>query len=70
MFSLKKFLICRGYVGAFIDHKKPLIALVNGPAIGISVTVMGMFDLVYASDKVRLFAKSLISTYYPPILSL
>jgi len=43
--------VLQNYVGAFIDHKKPLIALVNGPAIGISVTVLGLFDLVLASDK-------------------
>ncbi|KAG7159071.1 Enoyl-CoA delta isomerase 2-like 3 [Homarus americanus] len=39
------------FVNAFIDFPKPLIAVVNGPAIGVSVTVMGMFDAVYASDK-------------------
>lgn len=44
----------RQYVAAWIDHRKPLIALVNGPAIGISVTVLGLFDLIFASDKVVL----------------
>ncbi|XP_076449589.1 enoyl-CoA delta isomerase 2-like [Babylonia areolata] len=39
------------FVGAFIDFPKPLIALVNGPAVGISVTVMGLFDAVYCTDK-------------------
>ena len=48
--SLKSF--CRNYVEAYIDHRKPLIGLINGPAIGISVTVLGLFDLVYASDRV------------------
>ncbi|MFH4982712.1 hypothetical protein AB6A40_009421 [Gnathostoma spinigerum] len=43
--------ILERYVNAFISHEKPLFALVNGPAIGISVTVLGLFDLVLASDK-------------------
>ncbi|XP_057680427.1 enoyl-CoA delta isomerase 2, mitochondrial isoform X2 [Corythoichthys intestinalis] len=43
--------LLRRYVKAFIDFPKPLAALVNGPAVGISVTVMGMFDLVYATES-------------------
>jgi peroxisomal 3,2-trans-enoyl-CoA isomerase len=39
------------YVKAYIDCKKPLIALVNGPAVGISITVLGLCDAVYATDK-------------------
>jgi len=39
------------YIGAYIDCKKPLIALLNGPAVGIGVTILGLCDIVYASDK-------------------
>uniref|UniRef100_A0A915INP7 Enoyl-CoA delta isomerase 2, mitochondrial n=1 Tax=Romanomermis culicivorax TaxID=13658 RepID=A0A915INP7_ROMCU len=43
--------LLQDYVAAYVEHPKPLVALVNGPAVGISVTVLGLFDLVYASDK-------------------
>ncbi|CAJ0929636.1 unnamed protein product, partial [Mesorhabditis belari] len=43
--------IMKEYVQGYIDFDKPLVALINGPAIGISVTVLGLFDAVYASNK-------------------
>ena len=43
--------ILREFVGAFIDHNKPLIGLIHGPAFGITVTTLALFDVVYASDK-------------------
>jgi len=43
--------ILKKYVASFIDFPKILVSLVNGPAVGISVTVLGLFDAVLASDK-------------------
>ena len=39
------------FVDAFIDFPKPLIGLVNGPAIGIGCTHLGLVDLVLSSDS-------------------
>ncbi|KJH47707.1 enoyl-CoA hydratase/isomerase family protein [Dictyocaulus viviparus] len=43
--------ILKQYIQAYIDHEKPLICLINGPAIGIAVTVLPLFDYVLATDK-------------------
>lgn len=48
----------RKMVASFIDFPKLLIAIVNGPAIGIAFTTLGLCDVVYASSEVS-FARFL-----------
>ena len=44
------------FVNSFIDVSKPVICLVNGPAVGISVTLMALYDMILASDKATFVA--------------
>ena len=47
-------LLHRKFVDSFINFPKPIVAAVNGPAVGISVTLLGLYDFVYAADRVCL----------------
>lgn len=41
----------RKLVQAFIDYPKIIIAVLNGPAIGIAATTLALCDIVYASNR-------------------
>ena len=54
-------IVLEKFVASFIDFDKPLIAVVNGPAVGIPVTTLGLCDLVFAKDT---------ATFHTPFTSL
>eukprot|EP00753_Platysulcus_tardus_P016535 PLAT5808.1.p1 GENE.PLAT5808.1~~PLAT5808.1.p1 ORF type:complete len:227 (+),score=113.29 PLAT5808.1:431-1111(+) len=53
--------ILRRFVGSFIDSRKPIVAGINGPAVGIGVTMTALCDVSYASHH---------ATFHTPFVSL
>lgn len=41
----------RKFVNTFIQFKKPIIAAVNGPAIGLGASILPLCDIVWADEK-------------------
>lgn len=67
----------KSFVNAFINYPKILIALVNGPAIGIGATMICLCDIVYATEnatfstpfvKLGLCCEGCSSYLYPKIM--
>ena len=41
----------REFVQAVLSFPKPIVAAVNGAAIGLGVAILPLCDIIYASDK-------------------
>ena len=51
-----------------IDFPKPIIGVLNGPAVGVAVTTLALMDAVYASDEVICFFFFCLLIYIFPLL--
>lgn len=47
--------IFRDFTKALITFPKPVIAVVNGPAVGLGMAMLPLCDIVYASDKATFY---------------
>ncbi|KAJ3580572.1 hypothetical protein NHX12_034368 [Muraenolepis orangiensis] len=49
--SVKMAEIVRAFVNTFIQFKKPIVAAVGGPAVGLGAALLPLCDVVWASEK-------------------
>ena len=48
-------LFCSDFVNVLSTFPKPIVAAVNGPAVGVGVAIVALCDVVYASDKASFY---------------
>lgn len=45
----------RDFVRMLVQFPKPIVAGINGNAMGLGVTMLPLFDMVFASDKAEFY---------------
>lgn len=43
--------LLRTFVDTFIQFRKPIVAAVNGPALGLGAAILPLCDVVWANEK-------------------
>lgn len=46
-----RLLSCRTFINTFIQFRKPIVAAVNGPALGLGAAILPLCDIVWANEK-------------------
>lgn len=49
--DLIRLLSSRTFINTFIQFKKPIVAAVNGPALGLGAAILPLCDIVWANEK-------------------
>lgn len=44
-------LFLRTFINTFIQFRKPIVAAVNGPAVGLGAAILPLCDVVWANEK-------------------
>lgn len=58
-------LFFRGFIEALSHFKKPLAAVVNGPALGLGMTILNHMDMIIASEKATFCMPYSVLGYMP-----
>lgn len=43
--------LLRTFINTFIQFRKPIVAAVNGPALGLGASILPLCDIVWANEK-------------------